>query len=48
MNLVSFVKKEITPLHCAAAKGHTDVCKRLIQLGANINSQNHVSLFITR
>ena len=37
-------QKETTPLLCAVAKGHQDVCLRLIKHGANINSQNHVSI----
>ena len=33
-----------SPLLVAAEKGHIDVCRLLIEQGANINSQNKVCI----
>jgi len=32
-----------TPLHIAARKGYTDICKLLIQMGVNINARDNYS-----
>ena len=38
-----FLQVDDTPLHDAAARGHTDIVKMLLREGADINVKNEVS-----
>ena len=37
-----FLQVELTPLHCAAWKGHHEMCQSLLEHGANADAQDKV------
>ena len=41
---VSYIKTQWTLLHLASWYGHSELCKELILLGANINARDAVNL----
>ena len=42
--VLSTLQDGFSPLHVASQEGHSDVCRLLIEQGANINSQNKVCM----
>ena len=42
--VLSTLQDGFSPLHMAAQEGHLDVCRLLIEQGANINSQDKVCI----